>query len=231
MKNKEFVSRVVNGLKALQKDTHISKRYILSIGKAKSKFLMSQKLDQLSLFKEDAIISTIKCFRLKKDNLVTCDIVEFKRCKSLMKSTMKLPETLFGKTGAGILSITTIDGEKDFTYATPNAIINKGKRKYGNRVNQNFYYIRDGYLYIPNSEIELVDITLFALDGQEVEDASECSECSSCQSALDNEFVCPDRFIDLVLRETLQEVASIYRTSVADENPNWDENQKTQTVK
>ena len=231
MKNKEFVSRVVNGIKALQKDTHISKRYILSIGKAKAKFLMSQKLDELTLFKEDGIISTVKCFRLKEDDIVSCDIVEFRRCSSLMKSAEKLPETLFGKTGAGIISITTIDGIKEYTYSTPNALINKRKRKYSNKVNQNFYYIRDGYLYIPDSKVELVNIAIFALDIKEVEDVSECSTCDTCKSALDNEFICPDRFVDLVLRETLQEVASIYRTSVADENPNWDENQKSQTTK
>ena len=231
MKNKEFVSRTVNGIKALTKDNHISKRYILNIGKAKAKFLMSQKLDELSLFKEDSIISTIKCFRLKPDNLISCDIVEFKRCKSLMKSTKKLPETIFGKTGAGIVSVTNIDGTAEYTYATPNAIINKAKRQYGNKVNQKFYYIRDGYLYLPNAETELVNITIFALDTSEVEDVSECSTCEECNSKWDNEFVCPDRFIDLVLRETVQEIASIYRTSIADENPNLDENIKSQTTK
>ena len=143
----------------------------------------------------------------------------------------KLPETIFGKTGAGIVSVTNIDGTAEYTYATPNAIINKAKRQYGNKVNQKFYYIRDGYLYLPNAETELVNITIFALDTSEVEDVSECSTCEECNSKWDNEFVCPDRFIDLVLRETVQEIASIYRTSIADENPNLDENIKSQTTK
>lgn len=231
MKNKDFVSRVVNGIKAISKDAHISKRYILGIGKAKAKFLMSQKLDELSLFKEDQIISTVNCFRLTKQDIVSCDIVEFRRCKNLMKSVKKIPETIFGKVGAGILSVTNIDGTKLYTYSTPNAIINKSKRRYSDKVNQDFFYIRDGYLYLPDSTTELVNMTIFALDEAEVEEVSECKQCEGCTSAWDSKFICPDRFIDLVLRETVQEVASVYRTSVADENPNMDENQKSQTVK
>jgi len=231
MKNKEFVARIVNGIKALNKDGHISRRFVLSIGRAKAKFLMSQKLDELTLFKEDAILSTVRCFRLEKQKTVVCDILEFRRCDSLMKSVNKVPETIFGKTGAGILTVSSLDGMKEYTYATPNAIINKSKRKYSSKVNQDFYYIRDGYLYLPNSSNEMVDMTMFALNQLEVEAVSECSECDSCQSAWDKEFICPDRFTDLVLRETLQEIASIYRTTPADENPNWDENQKSATTK
>ena len=64
MKNKDFVARAVNGIKALSKDAHISKRYILSIGRAKAKFLMSQKWDELTLNKEDTLISQVKCFKV-----------------------------------------------------------------------------------------------------------------------------------------------------------------------
>ncbi len=64
--NGEFVSRVVNGLKALTKDSHISARYIAHIGKIKAKFLMGQKLDEMTLFKEDGLITTVPCFRFYK---------------------------------------------------------------------------------------------------------------------------------------------------------------------
>ena len=231
MDNKDFVARVVNGIKGLSKDSHISKRYILGIGRTKAKYLMSQKLDELSLFKEDQIISRVECFRLKPENIVSCDIVEFRRCDNLMKSVNQIPETIFGKVGAGIIALTNIDGTKEYTYSTPNAIINKSKRRHSSKVDQKFFYVRDGYLYLPNSTTELVNIDLFAIDEGEVEAVSECSSCSGCTSAWDSNFVCPDRFMDLVLRETIQEVATIYRTSIEDENPNLDSNIKSQTQK
>lgn len=230
MKNKDFVARAVNGIKALSKDAHISKRYILSIGRAKAKFLMSQKWDELTLNKEDTLISQVKCFKLEKQDTISCDIVEFKTCKDLMKSVNKVPETISGKVGLGILSVASIDGNIDYNYATPNAIRNKSKRRFSHKVNQNFFYIRDGYMYLPNSTNELIDIDMLAIDGIQVEDVSECSKCEECLSAWDHNFICPDRFVDLVLRETMQEIASIHRTSVEDTNPNWDSNQKGKTT-
>ena len=230
MKNKDFVSRIVNGLRAITKDTHISKRYILGVGRDKAAFLMSQKYDELSLNKEDNIVSTIRCFNLKEIDVVRCDIVEFRTCKKLMKSTKKLPQTITGKQGPGILSVTSIDDNVDYDYNTTSKLRSNSKRRYTDKVNQKFFYVRDGHLYLPDSEVELVDIVLFAIDTAEVDAVSECSDCPECLSSWDRIFVCPDRFIDLVERETIQEIASVYGSRVPDENPNMDENQKSQTT-
>ena len=71
---------------------------------------------------------------------------------------------------------------------------------------------------------------MFALDKKEAESVSECSKDNCCKSIWEYPFVCPDRFLDLVARDTLQEVGSFYRTSVKDENGNLDSNIKTQTT-
>ena len=191
---------------------------------------MAQKLDELTLFREDGILSSIECFALENVPTINCGIVEFKLCKSVMRSVKKIPEGIFGKNGAGILSVTTIDNGEILKYISPREFINLQKRKYV--INRHkFYTIKDGHLFLPDSEIEMVNITMFALDKSEVEDVSECCETKTeCKVIWDYEFVCPDRFYDLVARDTLQELASIYRTSIVDENPNMDENQKSQTT-
>jgi hypothetical protein len=227
--NAEFVSRVVNGLKALSKDTHISARYIAHIGKVKAKFLMSQKLDEMTLFKEDGIISSVPCFRLKRIKSKDCGIVEFNLCDNIMKSCEKIPEGLFGKNGSSIISVLNIDGSKEYNYITPRKYADLKKRKYRSK-NSGYYYIQDGYLFLPDSKNELVDITMILLDKDEADAVSECSNKVSCKPKLESEFVCPDRFLDLVVRDTIQEIGNFYRTSVADENPNMDVNQKTKTV-
>lgn len=227
--NAEFVSRVVNGLKALSKDTHISARYIAHIGKVKAKFLMSQKLDEMTLFKEDGIISSVPCFRLKRIKSKDCGIVEFNLCDNIMKSCEKIPEGLFGKNGSSIISILNVDGSKEYNYITPRKYADLKKRKYRSK-NSGYYYIQDGYLFLPDSKNELVDITMILLDKDEAEAVSECSNKVNCKSKLESEFVCPDRFLDLVVRDTIQEIGNFYRSSVADENPNMDVNQKTKTV-
>jgi hypothetical protein len=230
--NSEFVSRVVNGLKALSKDTHISARYIAHIGKVKSKLYMSQKLDDMSLFKEDGIISSVNCFKLERVKSKDCGIVEFTLCDNVMKSCKKLPEGLFGKNGASIISVMSIDGGKIYRYITPRKYVDINKRKY-RRKDSWFYYVQDDFLFLPDSNNELVDLTMIVVDKDAIEEVSTCSNQNnkpSCKSKLDSEFVCPDRILDLVVGATIQEVGTLYRTSVADENPNLDENQKTKTV-
>lgn len=227
--NAEFVSRIVNNLKATSKDGHISRRFILSVGKTKARFLMSQKLDEMTLFKEDGIMSHVECFKLKRVDSKSCDIFEFRLCEHLMKSCEKLPEGLFGKNGSGLVSVLNVDGSKEYHYITLNRYTGRSKRKY-TRSSNGYYYIKDGYLYLPDSQNELVEISMFALNRWELEEKCGCNKEVSCKSYWDYEFVCPDRFLDLVFRDTLQELASIYRTSIQDENPNLDENLKSKTI-
>lgn len=230
MTNSEVVSRVVNGIKATSKDGHISRRYILNIAKTKARYLMTQKLDEGTLFREEGIISTVSCFKMKSVEVKNCDIFEFRICSNLMKSCEKIPEGLFGKNGSGILDITNIDGSVSYTYVNPRTFaINKNRKYYSKKIK--YYYIKDGFLYLPESKNEIVEIRMFATDKSQVDNVCGCNDKSSeCVSHWDLEFVCSDRLLDSVIRDTIQEVATIYRTSQADENPNLDENQKTQTT-
>lgn len=230
--NNEFASRVINAVKALNKDTRISKRYVIETGKIKANFLMVQKMDELTMSREDGVITTIDCFRLKADNVKECDIFEFRRCKSLMKSCKKLPKGLFGKSGSGIISVSNIDGSKNYHYITPKQYALLDDRSLHRRRNMVFYFVKDDYLYLPESRNELVEISMITFDTWEADKCSECeNKTEKCESALSAKFVCPDRFLDLVVRDTIQEIASITMRIPADENPNLDENQKTQTSK
>ena len=194
---------------------------------------MGQKNDEMTLFKEDNLISNIPCFRLKRVKTKDCGIVEFKLCDKLMKSCEKLPEGLSGKNGGGIFSVLNVDGSINYRYITPRRFSDIKKRKY--RTGKvGYFYVQDGYLYLPDSENELVDVAMIVIDKDEADCVSECTDSegaeSGCNSKLDLDFICPDKFLDLVIKDTIQEMANFYRTSVVDENPNLDENQKTKTV-
>jgi hypothetical protein len=146
-----------------------------------------------------------------------------------MKSIKKLPEGLFGKNGSGIISVTNVEESASYDYITPTMFINLQKRKKYSRDITRYFYIKDGYLYLPNSTNELVEVRMITMDTKGAEEVSSCIECN-CKSTWEYNFICPDRFLDLVLRDTLQEVGSIYRTSIKDENPNMDSNQKSKTI-
>lgn len=233
--NKEFVSRVTNGGKFLSKDTHISGRYILSIGRVKSKFFLSQKLDELSLTREEGIKTSIECFPMKRIKSRDCGIVAFKLCESIMKSCNKLPEGIYGKVGSGIISVSSIDGRARYDFTTPTQWARDAEREDEYKIGPNRkFYIKDGYILTPGSKNELLDIVMITTDKFAAAKLSGCGTSSSTDSdtcgAWDSDFVCPDRFLDLVIKDTISEVANFYRTSQPDENPNMDEHQKTKTI-
>lgn len=230
--NRELVSRVAVGLRSVAKDASIRWRYILSIARVKSKFLMSQKLDELSLNKEEGIKTTIECFPLKRVKTKDCGIIEFNICSSIMKSCSKLPDTLFGKSGTGVVRVSSIDVDNTFEYkyVTTKEYARLHKRKYRN-TKARYFTVKDGYLFLPDSSAELIDLEIIAIDKDEAESVSSCSKGDvACKNAWDTEFVCPDRFLDLVIQDTISEIANFYRTSQPDTNPNMDENQKGATT-
>lgn len=224
--NAEFVSRIVNNLKGLTKDGRVNRRHVLAIGQDKARFLMAQKLDELTLFREEGIITFIPCFELEEVPLIQCDFLDIRHCKSIMKSKNPLPEGLFGKTGAGILEVSTIDGDLRFTHTTQTIHRNISNLKYQRKGNTN-YLIRNKHLYLINSEIEAVNLTMFIIEPYKLKDISACcEETEKCKSNWNYPFICPDRFLDIVIRDTLVEMANIYRTSIEDTNPNLDPNSK-----
>lgn len=232
MLNKDFVARVVNNLKALTKDAHISRRFVLKTGKTKSAFLIAQKLDELSMSREVGITTTIPCFEMEQIETKDCGIIEFKLCRDIMRSTCELPELLFSKTGVSIFRVYSISDDYTYDYISPREFSQRFKRKHIIK-NKKFFTVVGKYLYLLNSTSELVDVELITMNKEAAESLSTCKDPkvkNNCISAWDKEFVCPDRFLDLVMRDTLQEVASIYRTSIEDENPNMDSNQKSQTI-
>ena len=220
--NSEFTSRVLNGLNSLSKDDRISRRYILHVGKQKSTFYISQKLNDRSLFREDNIYTTLDCFELERIESVKCDIIEFRKCKSVMKSKKKLPKLIYSRYGNTLKEVTTIDGETEFKPTTPSQY-----RRDKNRVSGTDYidyYVKDGYLYLLDTEIKLVNLYLLTVELDELDNASACST-PGCKSLWEYEFVVPDKLEEIIIAETVKEVAMKKQVPL-DENPNLNNNEK-----
>jgi hypothetical protein len=222
MTNSEFVSRVRNGLNSISKDDRISRRYILHVGKQKSTFLVSQKLGERSLFREDNIYSVIDCFEMEAIDVVRCDILEFRRCRSIMRSKCKIPKLIYSRYGGSLKEVTTADEEREFKPTTPSQY-----RRDKNRVEKSdyvYYYVKDGYLYLLDSEIELVNLYLITMDMDKIEEDCSCNS-DKCKSLWDYEFIVPDKLEEAVLGETIKEI-SMKKQIPADENPNMNNNEK-----
>lgn len=224
--NKDFVSRVANSIKAITKDGRISRRYILNIGRTKSKFLIAQKLGELSLSRETSLIKDIPCVPFIPINIKECPIIEFKLCTNIMRSKSKVEGLINSKSGSGVVSVVSLDDGIEYREITPSQYRRNKQRKYSKKY---FYYVKDGYIYLPDSTNEMLDIEIINVEMEKNKKLSSCSE-ETCTSVWDQDFVLPDRLLDLVIKDTIQEVASIYRSSIEDENPNLDSNIKSQST-
>lgn len=226
MTNSQLVSRVVNGLKALGKDDRISRRWILGIAKQKAEYYISTKLTDRSIYREDNLYTTVECFKLEKVEIIKCDIIEFRTCKNIMKSTKKIPGLVYSKYGNSLKEITSIDYDGNFTATTPKQY-RKDKDRQGEDESIRFY-VRDGYLYLLDTEVEIVTLYLLSQDTESINNISECHE-EDCRSLWDYDFVCSSKLTKVVIEETIQEVLGSKQIT-PDTNPNLDYNQKGKTV-
>lgn len=231
MTNREFVSGVMNDGKLLSKDTHIPRRHILAKGRSIADTYMAQRLDSMGLTFEYDLISVIDCFELEPVDYISCGIVDLKSCRKIMKSVKKLPETVNGRIGLGILSVTSLDGLYEFKQTSSRSFKNKSNIKY-TRDKESFFIVQDGYLILPNSEVEFVRIELIAINSSEVEDCG-CEENKNkdgCKTVWDDKFICPANIFTMVRDKTIQELAGTYLQIRADENPDTDENTRSSTI-
>ena len=222
---REIVSRIENSLNSLTKDTFIPRRYILSVFKSKAEFFMAQKLFDKTLFRETSLFKWVNCVQMVEEDVIKCGKLEFKRCKSLMKSKKKLPKVLWSKYGSSVILVTTIDGEKEYKLISQVDYMNLLKRPNSEKFIGKFAIIIDDYLYLPDSEIKMVNILIYTLD-EKADDLSDCKECDDCESYWDKEVLISDKIREVVIQETLKEV-SMRLQIPKDENPNSDSNIKS----
>lgn len=219
MTNLDIVSRVLNGLNSVDKDSRISKRYILNVARNKAEFLIAQKLNSNSLYREDNIYTTISCFELEPIEVVKCDIIEFRRCKSIMKSKNKLPKLINTRYGNSLKEVTALDDETEFKATTPSQYRRDSQRGFSDYT---YYFVKDGYLYLLDSEVERVNLYLLTLETDKI---VSCDEDCGCKSLWEFDFVVPDKIADVVITETIKEV-SMKKQIPTDENPNLNSNEK-----
>lgn len=218
MKNSEAVAITFNSLKFLNKDDRISRRFVLRLMQSISATFISQRLFERTLQNDLKIYSELRCLEMEKVESIKCPIVEFRTCNTLMRSKKPLPELVFSRLGASIKDITSVDNLFEFRLLDLQQYRRNKKRKY--QLKEVLAYLGiDNHLYIPEEEVYAINANLITMKTDEVDDCSECKK-SNCKSGWEYEFICPDRLLDAVIKETLKIIASTTRAIVEDPNPN-----------
>lgn len=218
MTNIEFVSQISGLLKSSNKDNKIPKRLILKVGQEATTFLIAQKLMDRTISSETNLFSTISCFEFEQIESKNCPSIEFRMCRTLMKSKEPLPKLVFSRLGASIRDIVALDGDFIFTFVDETQYRRNKKRQHQLK-NQVFVYLgTDNHLYIPDREILSLDLTILTIDTIAAEKCSSCKE-KNCKSFWDYEFIASSKLIESVKDITIQRLSAV-RTMQSDENPN-----------
>lgn len=224
MTNREAVSKIINPLRLLKKDSHPSRRSILRMLRDTSKFFISQKLLDRTLKKETSLYSTVECFSFEKMEVKECKYIEFRRCGTLMKSTKKIPTPVFSRLGSSIYDISSVDGNFQFVLTDLKQYQRNKKRAHSFEEDVYVYIGTDMHLYIPDVEISEIDFTLLTMETEKLPECSSCNQ-NECSNPWDAEFICPDKMEKTVFDSVLQLLAGTYKSIIPDQNPNGIEGQ------
>lgn len=230
MKNLEFVSRIINDMNALTKDAHVSRRWILSIGRQKSGSYISQRWADGTLFGEESLYTHIGCMEMERVRTVDCCFAEFRLCRVLMRSKERIPGLVYSRIGPAVLRVSNVTDDILFTSITLRKYANDRKRRFGS-VKRYYYYVNDGYIYIPDVEIHAINVDVITLDKRKALELAGCGDKDNdgCLSEWEYDFVCPEKLLEYVVAETLKEALTKLGIPT-DENPDMDLNKKTQKV-
>lgn len=220
----EIVSLINQSFNTVNKDMFIPRRFILSTFKNIAKSLVAIQADRKQLYRLSKMFTVLNCVELKSVDIISCPIVEFRTCRSLMKTKKPLPDMIETKIGPVIILVQNLDGTKIFYQKSALEMSNQNKRRGAEKFEGGYYYVINNDIYIPDSEIEVVKITLLTLD-----DNTECDSCSEgqCKSYWDKELIIPDKLLMVAIQQTIQQISMRFQIP-KDENPDLDSNIKSQ---
>lgn len=228
----EVVSRIQNHLNTLAKDTFIPRRFILSVVKSKGEFLMAQKFNDKSLFRETNLFKWVRCISLEEVDTVKCGRIELQKCATAMVSKKKLPKLIWSRYGASVLMVTNLTEDKTYTVISPLQYSNMRKKRGFEKFMGKYAVIYpDGKIAIPDSTVTKINVLLYSLD-EKLNDASDCDDCNDdeneggCKSYWDTEFDIPTKIREVAIQEALKDI-SLRLQVPKDENPQGDSNIKS----
>jgi len=177
--------------------------------------------------------SSIDCVELEEIDIIQCADIDVRLCDKMMKSKFPLPAMYSYSYGNIIEHVASVNFSVFFDPTTPRQWNNIQKRKYKDK-NKYYYFLLDNYLYFPlpkNTDlpVEVVRIKAYFMDKKEVDNfksLKDCKDCPNedCKSIMDYEIVLPSYLLDVVKKELINKIASIYLKVQKDEYPDMNNN-------
>lgn len=227
----QFISDITNQMKQYTMDSFISPKFIYSetisiIGD----FLKKDNDAKRKLSRVSDGWSELQCLDLEEIPVIECAEVDVRLCEKMMKSKQRLPETFSYSYGNIIKHVASINFSTFYDPVTPRQWNAIQKREFKNP-NKYYYFLLDGYLYIPipkkqSISVESVRVDAYFISKYEVEQFNvnnpECKDCSKnkCKSPLEYELVIPTYLINDVKKELLNRLGNMFMRTQNDQYSN-----------
>lgn len=200
-KLRQIVSTLALDVKALNLDDRISFRYLADKFTDKIGYFLRLEARSREFTKDLSIWKSIGYVELIDVGTNTAGYVD--ECNTLRRSKIKIPEAY--NTNYGLLiKVLTIDGSTKFEQIASNAYSDHTKKRYG--ATGNLFWLEEGYIYIPNTDIEGIKVMIIPKNPADVDNIN--NSCGTCTYPLDGEVNYSDYLITLAKTEVIKELYS-----------------------
>ncbi len=211
---KDFCDKVSADLRRTSPIRFISRRHIYNTVTPIIENMIQRALSERRLYRDSSLHTSINCIELERIEENECDVEIYRGCDILMKSLKKLPSIISGGRGNAIIGLYTLDGILISSINYNLFGVSKGREAFGEL--EPYYFIKNGYLYIANQNIELVNLILVTLDTKNAELMNCNTECDECTPDFDYKMIMPDKYkidiMNLLKSSLLQDYMQIHPT-------------------
>jgi hypothetical protein len=228
--NRDFVSVVNNTLNSNNNDMFISPKFILSVGRDVLSDFLKKDSESRRITTLSEGWSELECLPMVEVPVTECSDLDIKLCTKLMRTKDKLPETFSGYYGNLIKQVASINFGQFYDFIrSPRLWKDIQNRPFkDNRIK--YYFFINGYIYIPNSDVENIRVeALFKYKWEvDIVNTKNCPTCKeTCVKPLDYEFVSPDYLLNSVQTETINKILTKFKIN-PDNKIDLNEYNKTQ---
>ncbi len=196
MSIREFIATVKHNLNSSSLDTYISNEYIYNVGISISKLLIKRESDTRRLFRNTSNFKYINCIEMEEVPISECTMIAIPNCKRVMRSKVPLP-SIFSSIYGSIMFVFNIDKSKDYIETNPINYKSIVSQEFKSKT-KGYFWIENGYLVIPDSQIEVV--TIYALFSTPIDIEGN----NSCGKILDMDFPSIEYLLSSVIDLTTQ---------------------------
>lgn len=202
------ISQIKNAFRLIHADKRITNKYIFSLLEKHAFWVIKRESDKMTLIKTDNIWQTLNCVDTI-DVPTTDPCCKFtSKCK-ILRTKDPLPEVYEDSWGILLKHVSSIDNSQDlhpikmseWTRKLDNVNFKYDKTQY--------YFYKNGYLYFPNADWEMVSIT-----GYFKEDIKKYNTCSGqeeeCVDFLDTEWRVPNHLQSTIIDSVLKELSTTF---------------------